>query len=312
MKIVVLDGFTSNPGDLDWDGLDRLGDLTVYERTAPPDVVPRAAGAGAIITNKTVISAEVMAALPELRYIGLLSTGMNVVDLPEAARRGIAVTNVPAYGTMSVAQTVFALLLDLTNRTELHSRAVHDGAWTESRDFCFMLTPLIELDGLTFGVMGLGEIGRAVAGIAAAFGMKVIAHSRTPKHLAGVREVGIPELFRESDVLSLHCPLTPETAEIVNRETLAWMKPGAFLINTGRGGLVNEAALAGALREKRLAGAGLDVLSCEPPAADNPLLSAPNCVITPHIAWASYAARKRLIATVEKNLKAFLAGHPGL
>lgn len=277
MKIVVLDGFTANPGDLSWEGLSNLGDLTVYDRTEPQDIISRAAGAEAIITNKTVISAEIMASLPELRYIGLLSTGMNVIDLPEAAKRNIVVTNVPAYGTMSVAQTVFALLLELTNQSALHSAAVHDGAWTNSRDFCFMLTPLVELDGLTFGIMGLGAIGQAVANIAMAFGMKVIAHSRTPKNIAGVCEVEVSELFRKSDVLSLHCPLTPETEEIVNRESLALMKPGAFLINTGRGGLINEVALATALREKRLAWAGLDVLSSEPPVPDNPLLSAPNC-----------------------------------
>ncbi|MBF0244898.1 MAG: D-2-hydroxyacid dehydrogenase, partial [Planctomycetes bacterium] len=287
MKIVVLDGATANPGDLSWAGLESQGELTVYDRTPPEAVLERAAGAEVLLTNKTVLKKETLAALPKLRYIGVLATGTNVIDLAAANAQNIVVTNVPAYSTMSVAQQVFALLLELTNRVGRHDTAVHEGAWVRSEDFCFTRSPLIELDGLTLGIVGLGTIGRAVAGIGAAFGMTVIASSRSSRSIPGIAMVDRDTLFAEADVVSLHCPLTEETRGMINQTSLDLMKSTAFLINTGRGPLVDEPALAGALKDGVIAGAGLDVLSAEPPAAVNPLLNAPNCVITPHIAWAT-------------------------
>jgi glycerate dehydrogenase len=265
------------------------------------------------LTNKTPLNAETLAALPRLRYLGVLATGYNVVDIAAARARGVPVCNVPAYGTASVAQAVFALLLELTNRSGAHSAAVRAGRWSASPDFCFWDGELIELAGRTLGIVGYGEIGRAVGEIARAFGMRVLAYSRSGVPGAtsdGAEWVALDTLFRESDVVSLHCPLTPETRELVNTARLASMKPGAFLLNTARGPLVNEADLAAALHAGRIAGAGLDVLSTEPPSADNPLLRAPNCVITPHIAWATRAARARLIHTAVENVRAFLADTP--
>ena len=312
MKIVVLDGFTMNPGDLEWQTLEALGELTVYERTPAELIVSRAAGAEIALTNKTPLSAATIAALPELRFIGVLATGYNVVDLKAAHARGIPVSNAPAYSTRSVQQMTFALLLELTQRCGAHDRAVKEGAWSACGDFMFQFGPLQELDGLTFGVLGFGALGRAVAQTARSFGMRVVVASRTrPVALPeGVEWVTKVELFRLSDVVSLHCPLTPETEKIICERTLAWMKPTALLINTSRGGLVDEAVLAQALNEGRLAGAGVDVLSTEPPAPSNPLLSARNCVITPHCAWATRAARQRLLDITVKNVRAFQAGQP--
>jgi glycerate dehydrogenase len=319
MKLVVLDGFTTNPGDLEWRALEALGELTVYDRTPEDKILEWSAGAEVLLTNKTPLTRGTIAALPALRFVSVLATGYNVVDLAAARERGIPVSNAPAYSTRSVQQMTFALLLELTQQCGAHDRAVKEGAWCRCKDSTFQLRPLLELDGLTFGVLGFGAIGRAVAQAAQAFGMKVIALSRPRSGRDeegkkgaddGVERVTREELFRRSDVLSLHCPLTPETANVVNGETLALMKPTALLINTGRGGLVDEAALARALNEGRLAGAGVDVLSSEPPPPDNPLLHARNIVITPHCAWATRAARQRLLDITVANVQAFQAGRP--
>jgi glycerate dehydrogenase len=274
--------------------------------------VARASGAEVVLTNKTPLRAETLEALPDVRFVGVLATGYNVVDLAAARARGIPVSNVPAYSTRSVQQMTVALLLELTQKCGAHDRAVKAGAWAGCEDFMFQLSPLTELDGLTFGVLGFGSIGRAVAQTARSFGMRVAAASRSrPAALPeGVEWASVEDLFRQSDVLSLHCPLTPETERIVCERTLEWMKPTALLLNTSRGGLVDEAALARALSEGRLAGAGVDVLSTEPPEASNPLLAAPNCVITPHCAWATSAARQRLLNVTVANVQAFQSGRP--
>jgi glycerate dehydrogenase len=312
MKLVVLDGYTLNPGDLSWDALKALIPCEVHPRTAPGDVLARAADAELVLTNKVVLDRAAIAALPRLRYIGVLATGYNVVDVAAARERGIVVTNVPEYGTRSVAQMVFALLLELCHHTGAHSEAVRAGRWTRSPDFSFWDSPLVELDGRTLGIVGLGRIGKTVASLGQAFGMRVMTFQHRPKEAPpGIRVTGnLDELFRESDVLTLHCPLTPETTGMVKASSLALMKKSAYLINTGRGPLVEEQDLADALNGGRIAGAGLDVLSKEPPAADNPLLSAKNCIITPHCAWATHAARRRLMETVVENARAFLAGVP--
>ncbi|PLX72538.1 MAG: glycerate dehydrogenase [Desulfuromonas sp.] len=312
MKIVVLDGYTLNPGDLDWTPLAELGQLSVHERTPAQLVKSRAAGAQLLLTNKVALGREQIAALPDLRYIGVLATGVNVVDLDAATDRGIVVTNVPAYSTPSVAQHVFALLLELTRAVGKHAEMVRAGAWTQSPDFAFWASPQVELAGKAMGLIGYGRIGQAVARIARAFGMTVLVHTRTPaaSRDSDAEFVGLEPLLERADVVSLHCPLSQATDRLINAERLAMMKPSAWLINTGRGALVDEAALAEALREGRLAGAGLDVLATEPPAADNPLLAAPNCLITPHLAWATHSARQRLMTIVVANLQAFLAGKP--
>lgn len=307
-RIVVLDGYTLNPGDLSWSSLEELGPVTLHDHTPPELTLERAQGAPIVLTNKTVLSADTLRALPELRYVGVLATGYNVVDITVAAERGIAVTNVPGYAAASVSQAVFALILELSNRTGDHARAVSEGRWAKSRDFCFWDTPLVELSGLTLGIVGFGAIGRDVSNIARAFGMRVIVHSR--RLVDGEENVSFDDLFARADVISLHCPLTPETKGLVNAERLSQMKPSAFLINTGRGPLIDEAALADALNRGQIAGAGLDVLGKEPPAADNPLFTAKNCFITPHIAWATKASRERLLATSVANVRAFLAGAP--
>ena len=310
--LVILDGYTANPGDLSWDGLRELGKLTVYDRTKPEELLGRAKDAEVLLTNKVVIDAKAMAALPKLRYIGVLATGYNVVDIDEAHRRGIAVTNIPAYSTMSVAQMVMAHLLNITNQVALHAEAVRKGEWETSLDFSFSKSSLIELDGLTFGIVGLGNIGRQVAKMAQALGMKVMAVSS--KSEEELREMGIKkangyeQLFSESDVVSLHCPLTEETHHLVNRERLALMKPSAILINTGRGPLLDEAAVSEALTAGKLYAVGIDVLTEEPPRHGSPLISAPRCHITPHIAGASKAARRRLIDIATSNVAAFLQG----
>ena len=312
MKIVVLDGYTLNPGDQSWDALKALGECVVYDRTPPADVVARAGGAEIVLTNKTVLDRAAIAALPRLRFIGVLATGFNIVDTAAARERGIPVTNVPEYGTKSVAQAVFALLLELCHHAGAHSAAVRAGRWTASPDFSFWDSPLVELDGLTLGVAGLGRIGKTVAAIGQAFGMRVLAYDPWQKEApAGIAMTpDLDRLFRESDVLTVHCPLTPENRGMVNAARLALMKSSAFLVNTSRGPLVVEKDLADALNAGRLAGAGLDVLAVEPPPASNPLLTAKNCIITPHIAWATLAARRRLMATVAQNVRAFLAGKP--
>lgn len=314
MKIVELDGYAANPGDLSWDGLRQLGELTVYDRTAPEDVLERARGAQVILTNKVVITGELMEQLPELRYIGVLATGYNVVDIPAAAKHGIVVTNIPAYSTMSVAQMVMAHLLNITNQVALHGNAVKKGEWQNCPDFTFSLTPLIELDGKTLGIVGVGNTGWATARMAQSMGMRILACSS--KGADALKQMGIEkadsyeQLFRQADVLSLHCPLTEETRHLVNAERLGWMKPTAILINTGRGPLVDEAALADALNGGRIMAAGIDVLEEEPPRNGSPLIGARNCYITPHIAWATKAARERLVDIAVANVKAFLDGKP--
>ena len=314
MTIVVLDGYVANPSDLSWDGLKELGDLTVYERTSPDEVLERAQGAQVITTNKVLITAELMDQLPELQYIGVLATGYNVVDIPAARKRGIVVTNIPAYSTMSVAQLVMAHLLNITNQVALHSQAVTEGKWQTCMDFSFTLTPQIELDGKIFGIVGLGNTGTAAARIAQSFGMRVLAYSS--KSAATLAALGIDkadsyeQLFRDSDVLSLHCPLTEETHHLVNAERLSWMKPTSILINTGRGPLIDENSLADALNQGRIMGAGVDVLQEEPPRKGSPLIGARNCFITPHIAGATQAARSRLIKIAVENVKAFIEGKP--
>ena len=312
MKIVMLDAYSCNPGDLTWDKIAAMGELTAYDRTPPDQVLSRCEDAEIVFTNKTVLGRQQLTALPKLRFLGLLSTGTNAVDVQAATELGIPVTYIPAYSTPSVAQHVFTLLLDFANQTNLHSQAVEAGAWTASPDFCFTLSPLIELSGLTLGLVGYGAISQAVATIGRAFGMRVLVHTRTvPAEGAdGVTFVDFSELLRQSDVISLHCPLNEKTTEMINGAAIAQMKTGAMLINTGRGGLINEADVASALNSGKLGGAGLDVLSIEPPKADNPLLSAKHCVITPHIAWASKAARARLIDIASANLRAFLDGSP--
>lgn len=312
MNIVVLDGYTLNPGDLTWKDLEALGQCTVYDRTPTEEVVPRAKNDEIALTNKTVLSADVIKQLPKLKYIGVLATGYNVVDVEVARDAGIPVTNVPAYSTPSVAQLVFAHLLNLAHHVGAHSETVKNGKWASNIDFCYWDTPLIELAGLTMGIIGFGRIGRATTKLALAFGMKVIAYDIvTPASMPqGCQFVGLEDVFRSSDVVSLHCPLTPQTQNIINKERLGLMKKTAFLINAGRGPLVDEQALAQALNNEEIAGAGLDVLSSEPPKKDNPLLKAKNCYITPHIAWATRAARQRLLNVVVDNVASFLAGNP--
>ena len=312
LKLIVLDGFTLNPGDLDWKALEAMGECVVYERTPPELVLERAGQADVVFTNKVVLGRAELAQLPRLRYIGVLATGYNVVDVAAARELGIVVTNVPSYGTRSVAQMTFALILELTQHVGHHAQGVRDGRWSSSRDFCYWDFPLVELGALTLGLVGFGRIGRAVAAAAAAFGMNVLAHDAAvpTATVPGVTMVDLETLIRQSDVVSLHCPLTADNIGMINASRLALMKPSAFLINTARGPLVNEADLAAALNAGRLAGAGLDVLTVEPPLSNNPLLSANNCLITPHIAWATTAARRRLMDVAVRNLHAFIAGNP--
>ena len=311
MKIVVLDGFTLNPGDLSWDELKSLGDCEIHDRTPQEEVVKRAADAEIVLTNKAPVTRESILSLPKLKYIGVLATGYNIVNTAAARERDILVTNVPTYGTRSVAQHTFALLLELTQHAGHHAQTVRDGRWTTSSDFCYWDYPLVELDSLTMGIVGYGRIGKAVAELAAAFGMKVLATSVTPKHApTNIQFTDLATLFRQSDVISLHCPLTPQTKNMVDTKRLGLIKPTAFLLNTSRGPLIDEPALADALNSGRLAGAAVDVLSVEPPPADNPLLRAKNCLVTPHIAWATRAARSRLMQIAIANVRAFIAGEP--
>jgi glycerate dehydrogenase len=297
---------------LSWQGLESLGPCRVFERTPAELVIQRAAHAEIVLTNKTVLDARTIAALPRLRYVGVLATGYNVVDLTAARSRAIPVTNVPAYSTPSVAQLTFALLLELTHQVGMHSAGVRAGRWSRSPDFCYWETPLIELSGLTLGLVGFGHVGRAVARIARGFEMRLLVHTRTRPEMApdGLEFASLNRLLCESDVVSLHCPLTDATRHLINAAALSRMRPSAFLINTGRGPLLDEVALAAALNSGRLAGAAVDVLSTEPPAADNPLLTARNCIITPHLGWATRAARQRLLNSAVANVRAFLEGRP--
>jgi glycerate dehydrogenase len=312
MKIAVLDGYTSNPGDLSWEAFEELGELTVHDRTKPEEVVSRCAGCEVVFTNKVVMDAGIMDQLPDLKYIGVLATGTNVIDLEHAGEKGICVTNIPGYGTDSVVQHILAFMLHFSSKVSIHNEAVYQGDWVNSKDFCFTLGTLNELSGSTLGIIGLGTIGRKLAKVGDAMGMKIVAaHQSSMNRLELPFEVEwlpVDEVFARSDFLSLNCPLTPETDKVVNAERLKKMKSSAIVINTGRGPLVDEQALADALNNGTIAGAGLDVLSTEPPAGDNPLLSAKNCVITPHIAWASKEARARLIAIAADNLSSFLSG----
>jgi glycerate dehydrogenase len=313
MKIVILDGHAINPGDLSWDALKNLGTLEIFDRTAENEIVSRAREAEALLTTKAPLSAPTLRQLRKLRYVGAMFTGYDEIDLKAAHERNVVVTNVPTYGTASVAQLVFALLLELCHHVALHSAATHAGEWSRCPDFSFWKTPLIELQDKTFGVVGFGRIGRHVAEIAVAMGMRVIAADASRKDAPkwpGFRWCDIDELLSAADVVSLHCPLLPQTRGMINASSLSKMKSGSFLINTSRGPLIIEQDLAVALDEGRLAGAAVDVLSSEPPSLDNPLLHAKNCIVTPHIAWATKEARTRLIATVVSNLRAFLEGHP--
>jgi glycerate dehydrogenase len=303
-SIVILDGHALNPGDLSWSALEALGPLVCYPRTRAEDIVSRSAPADVLLTNKTPLSASTLAELPRLRYIGVLATGHNVVDSAAARARGIPVTNVPGYATNAVAQHTVALLLELTNHAGHHADTVQAGRWSSSPDFCYWDHPLLELAGLRLGIIGGGRIGSAVACIAGGFGMSVAIATRS----GGRAE--LEKVIRTSDVISLHCPLTPDTRELINAETIAWMKPAALLLNTSRGALVNEADLAAALNSGRIAGAGLDVLPTEPPLAGSPLLSARNCIVTPHMAWATREARASLVGIAAGNIRSFLAGKP--
>lgn len=312
MKIVILDGYSANPGDLSWKPLEEIGELTVYDRTKPEETVQRAKDAEIVLTNKVLIKRQEMEQLPRLRYIGVLATGYNVVDIEAARERGIAVTNVPAYSTESVAQMVFAHLLTVTNRTEHYAIQNRTGRWSSNPDFCYWDAPLTELAGKTFGIVGLGNIGQRVAAIANAFAMNVVAYtSKHPEELPQyIRKRTLDELLAESDVLSLHCPLTTDTLHLINSKTLQRMKPSAILINTGRGPLVNDQDVADALNTNRLRAFCADVLTEEPPKSDNPLLECENAFITPHIAWASCEARVRLLDVAINNVKAFVEGNP--
>lgn len=312
MKIVILDGYAANPGDLSWKSLEEVGEVTVYDRTLPSDTVARAADADVVLTNKVIISKEVIEQLPRLKYVGVLATGYNVVDIEAARQRGIVVTNVPAYSTDSVAQMVFAHLLTVTNRIEHYAIQNRQGRWTASPDFSYSDTELTELAGKTFGIVGLGNIGRRVAQIALAFGMKVQAlTSKAADQLPqGIAKVSKEELLATSDVLSLHCPLTPDTRHFINADTLRMMKPTAVLVNTGRGPLVDDQAVADALESGQLAAFCADVLTEEPPKADNPLLKQSNAYLTPHIAWATKEARVRLLDVAIGNVRAFANGQP--
>lgn len=312
MKIVVLDGYAANPGDISWEQVSTLGDLTVYDRTPVAEIPERIRDAEIVLTNKAPLNASVLEGATSLKYVGVLATGFNIVDVQAAARLGIVVCNVPGYSTMSVAQLVFALLLEITHHVGLHADGVHAGEWVNSKDFAYWKAPLVELDGKVMGLVGAGSIAKAVARIAMAFGMRVIATSRskTTGEENGISYVTLDELWQHSDVISLHCPLTDSTKGLVNKTSLAAMKDGVILINTARGPIVDEAALADALRTGKVRAAGVDVLSSEPMAKENPLLGVGNCFMTPHIGWAPYEARVRLMNITATNIQAFLTGKP--
>lgn len=313
MKIVNLDGYTTNPGDLSWDGIKRFGDYTVYDRTPADKVIERAKGAHILIINKTVVTKEILDALsPELEYIGLQSTGYNVVDCEHARKLGVTVCNIPSYSTNAVAQLVFAFILQITNEVTLHADAVRNGEWCRCEDFCFWKKPLTELAGKTIGIIGFGAIGQKVAQISEAFDMKILAYNPRPKS-AGNLDVAFTDmdtLLKKSDIITCHCPLTSETKGLINAENIAKMKNSAIFINTSRGPVVDEQALADALNSSKIRAAGLDVLETEPARTDNPLLTAKNCYITPHIAWAALETRARLLKILEENLEAYISGKP--
>ena len=313
MKIVILDGYALNPGDLTWDALEKLGDVVIYDRTPPDKVLERAKGAEVLLSNKTQLGEDIINKLPELKYIGLLATGYNVIDIEAARKRGIIVTNVPGYGTTSVVQMTIALLLELCLHVQRHSDAVMEGKWAKSADWCFWDYPLVELSGKTIGIIGFGRIGQQVGDVATAFGMNIIGNSRhwtDQSQRKNFRWAEVPALLAESDVVSIHCPLFPETKGLINKESLKTMKRSAFLLNTSRGPIVVDEDLAGALNNDVIAGAGIDVLSVEPPPKDNPLFKAKNCIITPHIAWATKEARMRLMDITVSNLSSFINGNP--
>lgn len=312
MKICILDGYSLNPGDLDWSPVERLGDVTLFDRTPADKIVERAADADIVLTNKVPFSADTLRQLPRLRFICVLATGYNIIDTEAAARQGVVVANIPAYSTMSVAQMAFAHILNITNHVASYAREVADGKWTNCPDFCFWDSALTELAGKTMGIVGLGNTGMATARIAVAMGMKVVAMtSKSADTLPeGITPAPLDDVLASADVVSLHCPLTPSTRHLINAASIAKMKPSAILINTGRGPLVDEQAVADALNGGRLAAFGADVLSQEPPRGDNPLLSARNCFLTPHIAWATLEARKRLMSTATENVCQFIAGEP--
>jgi len=309
-KIIILDGYTLNPGDLNWEPFREFGELTVYDYTAKNEILARAKQAEIVFTNKTPLSQSVLNSLPKLHYIGVLATGYDLIDIEAAREKRVTVTNIPAYGTESVAQMVFAHILNFTQRVEFHSQLVKHGEWSKINDFCFWRSPLKELAGATLGIIGYGRIGRKVADIAKAFDMKVIVYDKKEQQDKSISFRSLKEVFQQSDFLSLHIPLTSKTKHLVNKETLNLMKPSAFLINTSRGQLINQADLIAALDKKAIAGAGLDVLETEPPPKDNPLFQVKNCFITPHIAWATFQARKRLMDMAFNNLKSFLTGNP--
>ncbi len=313
MKIVILDGYTLNPGDLSWDELKTLGDVEIYDRTSPDMVIERAKDAEIVFSNKTPLGEDLLNQLPNLKFLGVLATGYNVIDIQTAKKNGVVVSNVPGYGTASVVQMTFALLLELCQHVQRHSDAVMEGRWANSADFCFWDFPLVELEGKTIGIIGFGDIGKNVGDVATAFGMNIIANSRTQtdqSHRKNFRWAEVKELLEQSDVVSIHCPLLPETKGLINKESLQWMKPSAFLLNTSRGPILVDEDLADALNNEVIAGAGIDVLSTEPPSHDNPLFKAKNCLITPHISWATKEARSRLMQTTISNLKAYLGGNP--
>lgn len=308
MKIVVLDAYALNPGDLSWADFEQLGEIDIFPRTAPDQILERCRNAEVVFTNKTPMDQHTINKLEKLRYIGVLATGYNVVDVSAARKNRIVVTNIPDYGTSSVVQMTFALLLELSNNVWRHSEGVHEGKWSASKDWCYWDYPLTELAGKTMGILGLGTIGQQVAKVALAFGMQVIGTSGTPKEVEGVNWVEVDQLFERSDVISIHCPLTPSTQGLVNERKLKLMKQSALIINTSRGPVINEKELARALNNGTIAGAGLDVLSTEPPSIDNPLIKADNCIITPHIAWATKEARRRLMNVALQNLVCFMDG----
>lgn len=313
MNIVVLDGHTLNPGDISWEGIEKLGDVTVYDRTPVDKVIERAAGAEVIFTNKTPVNEEAINELTSLKFIGVLATGYNIVNTEAAKAKGVIVSNVPGYGTNSVVQMTIALLLELCLRVQRHSDAVMEGKWARSSDWCFWDYPLVELSGKTMGIIGFGRIGRQVGDVATAFGMNIVGNSRhwtDQSQRKNFRWAEVPELLAQSDVVSIHCPLFPETKGLINKESLMTMKKTAFLLNTSRGPIVVDEDLAEALNSEVIAGAGIDVLSVEPPSADNPLFKAKNCIITPHIAWATKEARIRLMDITVSNLSAFINGNP--
>lgn len=313
MKIVVLDGYALNPGDLSWDAFTDLGDLTVHERTSPEDILKRASGAEILLTNKTPVREQVIQQLPGLKYIGVLATGYNIIDVDAASRNNIIVANIPDYGSYSVAQFTFALLLELCHHVQRHSDSVREGKWASSNDWCYWEYPLVELTGKTMGIIGFGNIGQKVGDIAASFGMKVLAVAKRESDQSlrkNFRWGSVAEILQESDVVSIHCPLTPETKGLINAQSVRTMKPGSFLLNTSRGPIIIDEDLSDALNADVISGAGIDVLSVEPPHQNNPLFTAKNCIITPHIAWATKEARARLMNMAVTNLKAFLNGNP--